>query len=166
VYPAEIAEVMFAIRQRVRYTSHRPVCVACEQTDRDDRKRQRRAVAKAHDTTRFHARRHGMGKAEFAAQYGWRPERIAHDIEHAYDNTCCYCQRPYAAMGHGLADVTIDVIDPTKEPFYETNTRPCCMTCNREKGPLTPEQFGRRKQGWRLWEEHRRIGPKQLGLAF
>ena len=165
-YPVEIAPLMFrrANVRRIRRT--RPQCIPCEQTRSDLRKRLRRSVRKAHSTIGHHAKRHGMTKRDFQQKYGWLAERVARDIEHAYEHCCCYCQIPYADMAYGLADVTIDIIDPAKEPFYSTNTRPCCMTCNRAKHDMSPEDWAKRLLGWRLWRERRETGPSQLGFEL
>lgn len=167
-YPREIAPLMFRRQtpnrvRRIRNT-RRPQCIPCEQTRSDLRKRLRRSIRKAHSTIGHHAKRYGMTKRDFERKYGWRADRVAHDIEHAYENTCCYCQNPYKDMSHGLADVTIDVIDPAKEPFYSTNTRPCCMTCNRAKNDMTPEDWAKRLLGWSLWRSRLAIAPNQLTL--
>jgi hypothetical protein len=69
-------------------------------------------------------------------------------------------------MTHGLADVTIDVIDPAKEPFYSTNTRPCCMTCNRAKHDMSPEDWAKRLLGWRLWRARQDVAPAQMTLLM
>jgi hypothetical protein len=157
-YPADVAEMFFrrGWSSRIR-DERRRVCIGCEQTLRDERKRLCRAKTKAHDTIANHANKYGMRKADFARKYGWDADRIAHDVEHAYENTCNYCWRPYAEMEHGLADVTIDIVDPQKEPYYATNTKPCCRTCNTEKGPLNPEQWARKRIGWQLWQDHQTL---------
>jgi hypothetical protein len=167
VYPVDIAPLMFRRNSGVRrIRDTRSICIPCEQTRGDARKRLRRSIRKAHSTIGHHAKRFGLTKREFERRYGWTADRIAHDIEHAHDNTCCYCQQPYADMAHGLADVTIDIIDPAKEPFYSTNTRPCCMTCNRAKSDMSPEDWAKRLLGWRLWREHQTSGPTQIGFDF
>ena len=69
---------------------------------------------------------------------------MAHDLRHALDNTCAYCWFPYNEMGHGLDDVTVDIIDPKKDPYYHTNVQWCCRTCNSAKSTLPPELWARR----------------------
>jgi hypothetical protein len=171
VYPYDIALVMFHrdLWERIR-SRGRAVCIPCKQIDRDQRKSLRPALKKAADTVKHHAKRFGMTTSDFTRRYGWEVARVAHDIEHAYENTCSYCWRPYVEMAHGLADVTIDIIDPGQPPYY-ANTRPCCRTCNTEKGRLTPVEWARKLAGWRLWREQQEriaagLTPTQLGLDF
>jgi hypothetical protein len=149
---------------RIRNT--RQQCIPCQQTRSDLRKRLRRSIRKAHSTISNHAKNYALTKRDFERKYGWNADRVAHDIDHAYENTCCYCQIPYVDMPHGLADVTIDIIDPAKEPFYSTNTRPCCGTCNRAKNKMNPEDWAKRLLGWRLWRERGQIGSSQLTLLM
>jgi hypothetical protein len=66
-------------------------------------------------------------------------------------NTCAYCWEKYERMGHGLSDITLDVIDREREPYYRTNTRWCCQTCNREKASLPPWLWERRLIVWPLY---------------
>lgn len=169
VFPPEEAMVFFRLNPDTRARIHarrarRSVCIGCEQTERDERKRQRRALEKARWTLRFHAAREGMTAPAFGARYGWVVARIVHDIEHAFENTCGYCWRPYAEMEHGLADVTIDIVDRDKPPYYDTNTKPCCRTCNTEKGKLSPEAWALKLQAWRRWRERKADAPTQLTL--
>ena len=168
-YPADVAEVMFARHRRALgiHRARHSVCIPCEQTRRDDKKRARRWLTKARDTLKNHAKNYDLSPEAFGARYGWDVERIAHDLEHAYANTCCYCWNPYAEMGHGLADVTLDIEDPDDPPYY-ANTTPCCITCNRAKARLTKDQWARRLQGWRLWRQarDRTDKPTQLALAW
>jgi hypothetical protein len=56
-------------------------------------------------------------------------------------------------MGHGLADITLDVIDPAAAPYYGTNTKWACQTCNREKGTTPPALWGAKLNAWRQWEK-------------
>lgn len=162
LYDDEEAQVFFRIREAGAYTNPRRsrVCIGCQITQRTDRARERRALTKAETTLRFHAGRAvqaGMVAipAEFARRFGWEPRRMAHEIEHIYENTCPYCEQPFAEMEHGLADVTIDIIDPRKEPFYKTNTKWVCMTCNREKQNSSPEQWSIKLRAWRKWRSNR-----------
>jgi hypothetical protein len=69
-------------------------------------------------------------------------------------------------MGHGRADVTVDILDPKLEPFYLTNTRLPCLTCNRAKHTMGAEQWALRRRAWDRWREwHERTdGPAQLEL--
>ena len=78
---------------------------------------------------RRHAQRLEISKTDLISVYGWDLKRIAHDAEYQYGNGCNYCGHPYRDMGHGYADITLDVVDRGRPPYYRTNTRWCCQTC-------------------------------------
>lgn len=114
---------------------------------------------------RRHATRFGIDRDELVTVFGWDPQRLAHDAEHQYTNWCSYCDKPYAGMGHGLSDITIDIQDRARPPYYRTNTKWCCQTCNRRKGVMTPEAFEADRQMWRLWARSASEPPEQ-GMLF
>lgn len=127
---------------------YRPVCVMCELTERNDPTPEERARRKAHNSIVQHAEKFGMKPIEFAKRYDWDIGRMIYDILHGYANTCTYCYERYEVMGHGLSDITLDVVDPKLEPYYRTNVRWCCQTCNREKAAMSPELWARRCAAW------------------
>jgi hypothetical protein len=45
-------------------------------------------------------------------------------------------------------------VDPAKEPYLETNTQPCCGTCNTSKSNSSPELWARKLRFWREWEDN------------
>jgi hypothetical protein len=140
------------------YLTTRAICIGCELSARNDPTPEARALRKARNSLAHHADKYEMPPKDFARRYGWDAERMAHDLTHALENTCVYCWEPYGAMAHGLDDITLDVIDPTKEPYYHTNVQWCCRTCNQEKSTLAPEIWARRLIEWRRWQEwHRSI---------
>lgn len=147
--------------------TRRPRCIVCEQEARDAVKERDRWKIKARDTLRRHARKYKLSPAEFGTRYAWTVERIAHDLKHAFENTCCYCWKPYAEMPVGIANATIDIFDRGMEPFY-SNTRCCCPTCNTEKGRMTPEQWARRLLVYREHAENkqRRANNRLYGLPL
>jgi hypothetical protein len=127
------------------------VCKRCEQEQRDKTKRGNRWLVKVDTTTRSHARRRGVTAAELRSQ-GWDRHHMAHDAEHAYANGCQHCRHAFSDMGHGLADLTLDIIDPERPAFYGVNTRWICATCNREKGATPPELWAETVLCHRRWE--------------
>lgn len=135
------------------------ICRPCEQMARDQKKRVNRWATKARDVIRRHSIRLGDKWADIKTPndlvcvYGWDPERLAHDAEFQYNNGCSYCGHAYGEMGHGLADITLDVQDPDSRPYYRTNTKWCCQTCNRKKGILSPDAFELDRQIYELWSE-------------
>jgi len=153
LYPPHLIDVAFRTGggEMHRSTRRRLVCRPCEQTSRDEHKQSDRWAVKARDVIRRHAVSLKVTKEDLIQVYGWDPRRLAHDAEHQYGNGCSYCGHPYMAMGHGLADITLDVQDPEARPYYRTNTKWCCATCNRKKGRTPPEQFERDRQVYELW---------------
>jgi hypothetical protein len=135
----------------------RTVCIGCEQTASDTAKRRNRWVSKVASTTRNHAERLSrrwpdINSADVLVdRYGWHPARMAHDGAHAYGNGCDYCGKGYVEMGHGLADITLDLCDPDDPPYYPGNTRWCCMTCNRKKHRMTKRQWAAQLAVWPRW---------------
>jgi hypothetical protein len=97
---------------------------------------------------RRHADRFGIDKDELITVYGWDPRRLAHDAEHQYTEGCNYCREQYAGMGRGFADITLDIQDRNRPPYYLTNTKWCCQACNRKKGARSPEEFELDRQVW------------------
>ena len=144
------------------------VCIGCELTERTEKKRANRWIVKANSTLRRHAKRFEISISDMITRYGWNVDRIAHELEHHYNNGCSNCGRSYRSMGHGLADVTIDIFDRTALPVYGHNTRIICQTCNREKGTLSVEDNAAKSIGWRLWEETQKQLEKRntFGLAL
>ena len=133
----------------------RAVCVGCELTERNDPTPEERARRKARNSLVGHAEKYEMQPAEFAKRYGWDIERMSYDILHVHANTCTYCWEKYEHMGHGLSDVTLDIVDRQREPYYRTNVKWCCQTCNREKASMTPELWARRLEFWPQYMKHR-----------
>jgi hypothetical protein len=131
------------------------VCIGCQITRRTERARARRALTKATDTLHRHATDLLVVPAEFARRYGWDVKRMAHDIEDVFASRCPYCDDAFADMEHGLADVSLDIVNPSLEPYYTTNTRWVCVSCNREKQGLSPEDWAIKLRAWAKWRANR-----------
>lgn len=132
-----------------------PVCIGCELEDRTELKQQNRLSAKARDAIRRHAPKYDMPAPAFATRFGWAVNVVQHGFEHAYANGCSYCHRPFASMGHGFSDITIDICNRDDEPHFETNTKFCCQTCNREKGTMPPHLWARKLRAWQRYEQNK-----------
>lgn len=130
-----------------QYTKHRSICPMCLQEKKDQRKRHNRVLTKARDMLYSHTRRYNakygtqFKPAQFAKKFGWGIRQVVHDIAHSFENWCPYCGESYSGMGHGLADLTLDIINPDEAPYY-TNVRYCCRTCNTIKGQRGAAAFG------------------------
>jgi len=150
-------------------TEYRPTCIGCEQTARTERKKADGWLEKARSTIQRHAKKYGRSTQQFIRIYGWDAPRVAHILEHAFDNTCVYCRELYKGMPNPQWQVTMDIIDPQKQPFLATNVQPCCQTCNREKSNTDPELWARKLQAWAEWEHNRKTSgsrPVQLSLEL
>ena len=166
LYPPHLIGRAFRL-DRVRHDAScrtKVVCRPCELTARDRKKRVNRWMVKARDVIRRHAVRLSERWPDIRTPddliriYGWDAERLAHDAEFQYQNGCSYCGEPYQDMGHGLADITLDVQNPESRPHYRMNTKWCCQTCNRKKGALNPDAFESDRQIYELWSEHQARG--------
>lgn len=171
VYEGEEIEVAFRDSGvcRTRTTKYRRgVCVVCLQTDGDESKALNRFLVKARSTIARHARKYGMTPADFMAKYNWSVGQLAHDMEFQWGNGCSYCHGRYQKMEHGLQAMTVDIMDRQAPPYYGTNTKLCCGTCNKAKGKMPLRQWGIRlaifKRVLRWRAEHSR--PKQLELSL
>jgi hypothetical protein len=169
-YPSALSEAAFRSAASLRDASSRKyratICRPCEQTRRDKLKLLNRWAVKARDTIRRHAIRLQVPKPDLVNVYGWDPKRLAHDAEFQYSNGCNYCGGLYADMGHGLTDITLDLVDARRPPYYRTNTKWCCQTCNRKKGDRGPEFFEADRQVYELWNVAQRLPPEERGMLF
>lgn len=149
--------VLFFRKEKFGRYTRRAVCIGCEQTERDQIKQRNRFRDKARNCIRKHAERIGQKwgclRAAFSERYGWNIDNIEHDLRHAWENGCPTCRQPFKSMPHGLADMTLDVIDPNTEPFYQTNVRIQCRTCNTAKGDKRPDEWAVLRIAWAQWED-------------
>ena len=153
--------------RKAHISAYRAICIGCEQTERTERKKADTWLEKARSTIQRHAKKYGRSTQQFIRVYGWDAPRVAHILEHAFDNTCVYCREDYKTMPNPQWQVTMDIIDPLKQPFLATNVQPCCQTCNREKSNTDPELWARKLQAWAEWEAHRRtVVPAAVQLAL
>jgi hypothetical protein len=144
-------------------------CYPCVRTARDQRKGENRWTVKVKDTTRRHAISLGIPVADLITTYGWERKRMARDQARAYADglgVCDECEEQYGAMGHGIADLTLDICRPGEAPYYGINTRYICMTDNREKHNMPPERWQLRKRVWAWWKANRDLPPQELGMLF
>ena len=129
----------------------RSICIGCEQEKRDAEKRKDRWPAKIRDMIRSHAERLKISVRELREDFGWEFDRMLHEAQHAYANGCAYCGYPFKLMGNGLSDLTLDIVNPTDPPYYATNVRWVCATCNREKSRTTASTWGAKRACWDKW---------------
>ena len=136
------------------------VCIGCQQTARDEKKYVNRPLVKARNTYFSHARKYierGIiqDANDLRRLYGWDIPQMAHDIDHSFKNGCPYCRKKFADMEGGLHSVSLDIINPVSPPYYETNVRWVCLTCNKEKQRTPPDIWGARLQDWKHWRERK-----------
>lgn len=140
------------------------VCIGCELTGRTTEKQRNRPLKKAQSAVKTHApklikRGVIVSEQELIMRYGWNAIEMAHDIEHAFKNGCPYCCEKFATMPHGLGDVTLDIVDTDRPPFYKTNVKWVCITCNRAKSRTSPDVWSEKLA---MWAEWRRIREAKL----
>jgi hypothetical protein len=157
-YPPHLVEFAFRTRRARRNT----VCCMCEQAARQ--KRRNPYLVKAHSVIRRHAEGLKISKEDLVAVFGWDPQILAEDAEHQFGGRCNYCPEHYAGMRNGLADLTLDIVDRSRPPYYCTNTKWCCQTCNRNKGTMAPGAFEAKRLISDLWNRSKNEPPEQLTL--
>jgi hypothetical protein len=157
------------------------ICRPCEEMASDTKKGSNRWPKKIQATRRGHADKlskprtgphceawfdPNLTKEILVGRHGWTTVQMAHDAEFQYANGCSYCHHPYTAMGHGVADITLDIFDPRLPPDYSTNTRWCCMTCQRRKGLLPPDKWAAKQRVYREWEMTKAASADARGMLF
>lgn len=168
-YPPDLVAAAFRMHRAgldISRPTRKWICRPCEQTQRDERKRQNRWPTKIRDVIRRHAQRLDVTRDYLVTVCGWAPDRLMHDGEFQYGNGCNYCGHPYREMGHGLKDITLDIVDRSKPPYYRTNTRWCCQTCNSKKGDRGPEFFEADRQVYERWQRQKKLPAQERGLLF
>ena len=163
--------------ERTKYTwskrARHSICRICEVTARTKASHENPALAKARNALNSHIvrllrQRVITNKDELQDRYGWSIKQMAHDIDHASHNGCPYCHRPFAEMMHGMADITLDIVDPAKPPYYRTNVRWVCRTCNTEKRRTPPEEYAAYREysdEYREWQR-RKTRDEWAGTIF
>lgn len=140
------------------YLPKRAICIGCRQTARDAAKRDKRPLKKAQaailtHTPKLIAKGWITSADELTTKYGWVADEMARDIERTFADHCPYCLESFGTMAHGLGDVTLDIVDPTRAPYYKTNVRWVCITCNRAKGRTSPDIWAERLVMWARWKK-------------
>ena len=160
-------------QSRAYIYARRAICLGCESLKRDEPTQEARTLRKARNTIRNHAKKFGHTTEFMRVKFGWDPEHFAHDIQHAFSNGCPDCRFTYAEMKNGLADVTLDINDRDRPPYYQSNVRWICMTCNVAKQGKTPEEYAEYVNRMRQFHEKIRTrpippppSPKPVQMAF
>jgi hypothetical protein len=107
---------------------------------------------KIRDTIRRHADGLGFTIEQLQRQFGWDAAQMTHDARHAYDNGCPYCNAAFKSMGHGLTDITLDIVRRDQPPYYAINVKWVCATCNRTKGRRSAEEWAVLLASWATWK--------------
>ena len=158
---------VFYEKNRVGKNSYlrRAICIGCRQSTRDEFKGRNRPLKKAQAVIKTHApkliARGKIGsESELATRYGWSVPEMVQDIINATKSACPYCLKPFSTMPHGLSDITLDIVDRDRPPYYKTNVRWVCTTCNRAKATTTADVWAERLAMWAEW------GKRQAWLAL
>jgi len=145
-------ETAFRLNYSARYTSQsyrRPICIVCEQKERDAKKDARRHRKKARSCIITHYRKYKRqgfvgSKQDFIERYGYDLDVMERDLKRAEAQVNCPdCGHPYRVLPD---DITLDIREPNEPPVYGENTAWVCRTCNVSKGTLTMEQWEAKKR--------------------
>lgn len=119
-------------------TRFRPKCRVCEQSERDDRKNESRAVVKITASARSHARDWNVTADQLLYDFGWL--ELESWVQAAIDGDakCVNCLHPF----RGPDDVQIDIREPVTGPddtamMHVRNVGPLCKSCNNRKSNKT-----------------------------
>jgi len=155
-YDDEVQAVFRKGKKGDEYTHHptySAVCQACEVTARTQAKEVNRFATKARNTIKHHGKKLGLTPAEMADRFLWTVDRIAHDMEHAWQNGCNDCGDLFQKMPNGLHDLTVDIREPSDPPHWGSNTRFVCTTCNRKKSRTPAKLWGAMRAAWARWRK-------------
>ncbi len=144
----------------------RPFCTICHQTRRDKRKSVDRWLEKARWTLTHHMKSLKRTRDELIKIFGWDVRKMAGDCEHAFKYTCDYCGTKFDDMVHGMADITLDIVNIKAAPFYNVNTRWVCNVCNARKKRMSTGEWGRYLQYVTSWKAQQRKLEKNPLLAL
>jgi hypothetical protein len=98
--------------------------------------------------------------------YGWDLGTMVQQIKEVRKGVCGYCWRPFVEMEHGLQDISLDILNPEDLPYYRTNVRWCCSTCNSAKNRMGPSRWAAKQEMWVLWRKNQERSisdPEALG---
>lgn len=131
------------------------VCKVCEVARRTAAREQNLYRVTFQQRRRNHAHRWGYSVAELEGM-GWDLERRSIEMQAMFENAFCplcieYIDGQvsvhfYRDMKHGLEDLTIDRIDPSKPPVWPGNIWWVDKTCNGRKHHGDPILHGQRLQ--------------------
>jgi hypothetical protein len=160
-YGDEVAAMFSQRTDRQKYINVNSACNPCLITARTQAKEVNRFIVKAKSTIKHHARKFSeerenrpawvSSQTELVDRFLWDVKRIAHDMEHAWQSSCNDCGYAFQSMPNGLHDLTLDIINPGEPPYYGTNTRFVCTTCNRKKSRTPSKLWGASKAATMRW---------------
>ena len=140
-------------------------CRGCERTTRDAYKAANPFRIKALGLIRRHADKYirigdVQSRAEFMNEYRFNLDRVEGSLKETFaDGTgrCEACHYTYTS----LPDVTLDIHDRARRPFFEINTKWLCAECNSEKSHSNPDEWGAIVWSWDEWTRTTHAGPRQ-----
>lgn len=159
-------ENAFRLARVARYTSQRflrPICIVCEQQERDSKKAARRHRRKAQSCLANHYRKYKRAgfqgtKQDFAERYRYNLDVMEIDLKQVEaEHICSDCGHPFRV----LDDITLDIREPDESPIYgsykqlgcdpkKANTEWICRTCNNSKGTMDMVQWEAKKHIFRI----------------
>jgi len=150
---------------------HRDRCIGCESTIERSEMLDRQLRRKATEARRRHGKRlQELGvirkRDDLETVFGWSLDKMVDDIKRTIGEGCPYCTLPVVSEDD-FGRVTLEILNPDHSPYYATNVRWCCSSCNAEKHRLSTDDWGARQTMWRRWrlnEARRESDP--LAFAF
>lgn len=150
-------------------------CKVCEVTNHD-RARELNPYRPAFaQRRRAHASRYGYTIKELE-KLGWDSERRPIEMQATYENGFCpNCIETadgkvrvhfFRDMSHGLADLTIDRINPDLPPIWPGNIQWLCATCNKRKRDRDPILHGQLIQQEHEFRQHEQSAIWEQGDLF
>ena len=147
------------------------VCKICEVELRLEKKNANQYLNAFRQRRRSHASSTGHGVATLKAM-GWDEMQRSREMQAQFENGFCPAcidddgtVHFFRDMSEGLAELTIDIIDPGSPPVWPGNVQWLCMTCNRRKQKRSSLEDGLERVMVRQWisDQHER-GEQQLAL--
>lgn len=129
-------------------------CYFCRQDKRLVFQRNHPFLYKARNTIASHLRDHfkewvekGWMKHKYELQtiYGWTENAIAMLFEQGLNRGWCLtCEYGYVEMKNHEKEITLDIIDREKRPWFNGNIRDTCRSCNNAKQKMDLDKFNLR----------------------
>lgn len=144
----EIAAAFRSAQNTKQKTYRATACNLCIITAHTQAKERDRYLVKAQNTRQKHAKKFGVSVATLRDDLGWIDIEMSEDMKAAHIIPCPECGHAYRS----LDDLTLDISDPERSPFYPSNASWMCRTCNTVKSRTPRHLWDARKRYERKWQ--------------